>query len=320
MKKFLIILVSLIFLIAIFAIVYYGTELNKKNDSSGSTVFEISEGESRVSISKRLFDEKIISSEAVFLIYVKINDKIIHSGSYLLKKDLSILEVVDRLSRSDTVIVKITIPEGYRAEQIAAELYEKARLDYSSSLKKLSVYEGYLYPDTYFLMKDSTVDDLITMMQKNYVKKTAGLTVTGQDIILASIVEREAVSDADRPIIAGIYKNRISAGMKLEADPTVYFANDSIELLEMSESEKREYVFWKKVDFSDYKNIDHPSNTYIYRGVPPEPICNPGIASIRATINYDQNDYYYFFHDSAGEIYPSKTATEHENKKLKYLF
>ena len=268
MKKFLIILVSLIFLIAIFAIVYYGTELNKKNDSSGSTVFEISEGESRVSISKRLFDEKIISSEAVFLIYVKINDKIIQSGSYLLKKDLSILEVVDRLSRSDTVIVKITIPEGYRAEQIAAELYEKARLDYSSSLKKLSVYEGYLYPDTYFLMKDSTVDDLITMMQKNYVKKTAGLTVTGQDIILASIVEREAVSDADRPIIAGIYKNRISAGMKLEADPTVYFANDSIELLEMSESEKREYVFWKKVDFSDYKNIDHPSNTYIYRGVP----------------------------------------------------
>lgn len=124
------------------------------------------------------------------------------------------------------------------------------------------------------------------------------MNLSRQDVIIASIVEREAKFDEDRPKIARVYLNRLELGMKLEADPTVQYAKGS----------------WDAIKLSDYQNVNSSYNTYLHAGLPPGPICNPGLESLQAVLSPDSNDYLYFFHKTDGHAVYSKTLEEHRSK------
>ena len=189
----------------------------------------------------------------------------------------------------------VRIPEGWRLTQIDAFLAEKGIIKKGELTKISSADEGYLFPDTYRFVLDVTPEEIRSMMIDNFNKKTDGLKISSQDIIIASIVEREAKFDEDRPKIAGIYLNRLAKGMKLEADPTVQYAKGS----------------WEPITVSDYTSVQSPYNTYLHEGLPPGPICNPGLKSIEAVLHPEKSDYLYFFHQTDGHAVYSKTLEEH---------
>lgn len=226
------------------------------------------------------------------------------------------IDVFDIISNGKTKIVKFTIPEGYRIEQTAQLLEEKKLGNYENFVLKAKEYEGRLFPDTYYISPDYTTDQIIETMHQNYLNKTSGLDLTEEDLIIASIVEREAVKDEERPIIAGVYKNRMAIKMRLEADPTVQYGKDDQNTKFTSLSEKLTYKYWQKITSADYRAVKSDYNTYIVPALPLGPICNPGIKSIEATLSYAEHDYLYFI-QANGQIYLGKNLQEHEQNKVK---
>jgi len=192
----------------------------------------------------------------------------------------------------------VTIPEGWRLTQIDEYLAEKKIIKAGELIKIASADEGYLFPDTYRLPLDIKPEEIRKMMIDNFNKKTSQYKIDSQTVILASIVEREAKFDEDRPKIAGLYLNRLEQNMKLEADPTVQYAKGS----------------WDPITTADYKNVISPYNTYLFAGLPPGPICNPGLKSIEAVLYPQKDGFLYFFHKADGHAVYSATQQEHEAK------
>ena len=220
----------------------------------------------------------------------------------------------------DKAFVMITFPEGITIKDMANILYTKTNTPTTTFLqaagdknvlgrishivsKKVSSAEGFLYPDTYAY--NGNVSMLISSMISNFIEKTSivdwqearrrtGLTKY-EIIILASIVEKEAVKKEEAPIIAGVFINRLRRGMKLESCPTVEYALG---------------VHKKVLSLEDIK-IDSPYNTYKYYGLPPTPIGNPSINAIEAVVHYKKTDYLYFVADGKGGHLFAKTYAEH---------
>jgi UPF0755 protein len=172
--------------------------------------------------------------------------------------------------------------------------------------------EGYLFPDTYRIFKTATAEQVVRKMLDNFDKKITSemLGVIEQkdqklfDILtLASIIEKEAKTFEDKKRVAGVYYNRLKAGMALQADPTVNYIND------------------KATDRPSLDDLesDSPYNTYKYPGLPMGPICNPGLDSIMAAIYPEVNDYYYFINTPEGEMIFAKTFEEHKKNRVKYF-
>ncbi len=232
------------------------------------------------------------------------------------------------------VEVTITIPEGFTLQHIG-ELVE-AKLGISSddwqaetgvdspfegtrpllNSKPDSVdLEGYLFPDTYRFFPDASAHDVVEKLLQTMAQKVSSIAPVFNEtddgtypqdlhevLTLASIIEREVRTDADRSIVAGIFRNRLAIGMALQADSTV------------------NYVTGKKtpgVSVEDLQ-IDSPYNTYKYPGLPPGPIANPGLASIIAAANPATTDYYYFLTTSEGKVVYAKTHEEHVANKARY--
>ena len=226
--------------------------------------------------------------------------------------------MLEALATEEYRVYKINFPEGYRMEQMGQRLEEYSIATYADFVKAAEEKEGYLFPDTYYFKKNENVDYIVKTMIDDFNNRTKDLKVSKEDLILASIVERETAGD-DRSTIAGIYKNRLNIDMKLDADPTVQYAKDSNSISNLSDNKILNFQFWKSITSKDYYAVDSLYNTYINTGLPPEPICNPGLKAINAALNPEKNDYYYFFHVD-GQIYPSKTLQEHNANKQKYLY
>lgn len=217
--------------------------------------------------------------------------------------------------------VQITIPEGWRREQIAAALQAKGITDANSFLSASSADEGYLFPDTYRFFPNTVASEVVKTMKQNYQNRlNSGTTVSSTQLILASIIEREAKNDSERATIAGVYQNRLKDGMKLEADPTVQYGKDTNRLAGVSNalssaitSLPDNYKFWSVITQANYTDVLSPYNTYLHDGLPPAPICNPGLKSIQAAQNPENHNYYYFVH-RGGQILLSKTLEEHRLK------
>lgn len=224
--------------------------------------------------------------------------------------------MADVLEKGERQVRRITIPEGWRMEQIAAYLEANTGILALDFLSKVVGREGKLFPDTYNLMDVPTVDEVIRKMDDDYLTRTLDLAPTADQLVLASIIEREAADDSERADIAGVFANRLKIGMKLEADPTVQYQKDSNNYPRVG---LISYDFWQKLAIGDLRGVQGPYNTYLHSGLPPAPICNPGLASIKAAVNPAQHDYYYFLHGSDGKIYFSKNETEHNRKKAEYL-
>ena len=271
--------------------------------------FVITFGENASQIGQNLQKEHFIKDAISFRIYTQVTQtaKDIQAGSYELPSNLWTYQIVDKLLQGPTE-VWVTIPEGLRHEEIgekfigAFSLAGKAAEDFRSDFLQLTKdKEGYLFPDTYLFAKDSTAALVVKTMRATYdAKVTFGASYT--DLILASIIERETRTDEERPIVAGILVKRLSAGWPLQTDATIQYALGD----------------WKPITADDL-GINSVYNTYKNLGLPPTPIANPGLSAIKAAVNPTSSNYWYYVHDSSGQIHYAATIEEQNDNIAKYL-
>jgi len=238
----------------------------------------------------------------------------IKPGGYNISKSMSAWQLADILANKPYE-KWIVIPEGLRKEEISEKL--QALLSWNETTKEEFISkakEGYLFPDTYLLDLDYAGQDVAKRMEAHFNEKVSDIFVeaTKKDIrndtliVLASLIQREAGNEQEMPLIAGVIWNRWLKGMPFQIDATVQYV--------LGEPGN----WWKKVKPADYK-IDSPYNTYVNKGRPPAPICNPGLAAINAVVNSQDSEYLYYLHDSKGQIHLAKTYEEHLNNIEKYL-
>lgn len=284
------------------------------SDDPSPVPFTIAIGESAISISSRLLEQGLINDADIFRLFLRYNglDSSLEAGDYELRRNMTMREIAEALQKANFEEVTLTIPEGWRAEQIAEMLTKNNIMDGTAFLAAVrqgtgvehplltdrpagSSYEGYLFPDTYRLPVKAKPEDLIKRMLDNMASKippnalqlAAGRGYSFyQMLTLASIVEREAVIPTERPTIASVYLNRLTQGMYLQADPTVQYAMGY-----QTDSGQ----WWKTpVLLEEYSQVNSPYNTYLNPGLPPGPICNPGASAINATLQPEQTNYLFF--------------------------
>ncbi len=282
--------------------------------SNQTVSVEIPEKTNARKIARILKEKRIIFSETYFMILVKITktDKKINPGYYTFRKYTPHEVVLSRLIKNKFINdIKIVIPEGWRAEQIAERLYANGVIKDKAKFMKIvkdRKLEGYLFPSTYYFKKNISEEEVINYFTDAYNKNIKPLfskypLPQGFDehkvIIIASIVEREAVYDEERPLIAAVYLNRLKKNMPLEADPTVQYA----------------LGYWKKG--LTYKDLEIPSpyNTYYVGGLPLGPICSPGVKSVEAVLNPAKIDALYFVADNSGKHIFNVKYDEHIKAK-----
>ena len=277
----------------------------------------IDKGKNLSEIANQLKDEKIIRSSTFFIILAKIDGKEekIRPGDYFFKEPIDALKIINRLTDSDFLSksVKITIPEGMTAVSIAEIFkdFDNFDTDRFINLIEDQKLEGYLFPDTYFFLDSVTEKDVIENMKGNFDKKLSDffeeVGKSGRslsDIInMASIIEKEISNSDDRKTVSGILWKRLDKGMLLQVDAVFYYIDGKKD---------------SKVNFDDLK-IDSPYNTYLYKGLPPTPICNPGLDAIRAALEPEDSPYWYYLSGKDGKIYFAKTFEEHKINRAKYL-
>ncbi len=346
MKKLLIILVILILVIIagwMFKLVYIS-----QSGIGDIKIFTIESGEGVNAISRNLKNEGLLDNSLIFetLLWLKNNESKIQAGEYHLQDTQSINDLIKTLITGEAVIneIEIKILEGWNLRDVgfylenqgiaqAEELWElvgfpgvdhelatdlSLPIDYAADYeflkekpKNLS-YEGYLFPDTYRIFKNTTVKDIVIKMLNNFDKKITSKMlgdIKNQDktlyeiLTLASIIEKEGDTPENKKKVAGVYHNRLEIGMALQADPTV------------------NYITGKTTDRPTYEDIetDNHYNTYMYPGLPPGPITNPGLDSIKAAIYPDRNNYFYFINTPDGEMVFAKTFDQHKANRVKYF-
>jgi UPF0755 protein len=279
--------------------------------------------ETAASIGQKLEAQGLVADGELFRSYVRFSgdgDKI-QAGTFMLRRNMSIREIALALQRAQTAEITVTIPEGKRIEEIAelleqqagvsaGEFLRLARLQepnfapeypFLADLPSSATLEGYLFPDTYRLPQNPTAQDVVLRMLDNFGAKAAPLLEQAraagrqprEALIVASIVEREAVVADERPMIASVYLNRLSIGQKLDADPTTQYA------LGYDPAQNK---WWRELTLEDYKYADPTGyNTYINPALPPGPIASPGLGSIQAAVSPAQSDYKYFLACPGGD-------------------
>lgn len=279
--------------------------------------FVIQKGEPLRQIANRLQANGLIKDPIVFFLTVKLNgmDNKIEAGDFRLSPDLDAKQIATALTKG-TLDLWITVPEGYRATEIAGVLKQKFPQYNSDWQTELTQYEGYLFPDTYLLTKDTTVEQVINTMRENFNKKYASLisniTPTSEQqriVTVASLIEREAKYPQDRPLVASVIYNRLQNGMPLQIDATIQYALGY---------QTAENSWWKKNLTTDDLSLNSPYNTYKQVGLPPTPICNPGLDSLQAAIQPAQTNYLYYLSDKSGHNHYAATLAEHNANIQKY--
>ncbi len=303
------------------------------NNSGAERSFQIELGESPYSIANRLQEEGFIASaEALrdYLVYSGL-DVTIQAGDYQLSPGQTAVQIAQALQDSTPTTVTFHILSGWRMEEIAASLptsgltftpeeFEEAVTsppDVSPLVKQLpqgASLEGFLYPDSYELPRQIPLDDFLTTLLDDFQSKmdygmqegfkNQGLSLY-QAVILASIVQREAMVEDEMPAIASVFFNRLKKGMNLDSDPTVQYA------LGYDAATK---AWWKNPLSLDDLKVQSAYNTYQVPGLPPGPIDNPGLSALKAVAYPAQTPYYYFRAacDGSGRHTFSETFEQHQ--------
>ena len=295
--------------------------------------FTVEKGQGVKEISWQLEQANLIRSPWWFQTYVwlKRQGSRLQAGKYSLGQNYNVPEIVSTITGGKVIIneVKTTFPEGFTNQQIKDRLIEQGVAAASSLGGDLAVnyqvqykfltdasarasLEGYLFPDTCIFERDVKKEEIIKKFLDNFDKKlTPDLrqAISQQhrtifDVItLASIVQQESMNEGEMPLIAGVFAKRLAIGMALQSDATVNFATGKKD---------------RQPLYEDLK-VQSPYNTYLHKGLPPGPICNPGLAAIKAAISPAATDYLYFLHPLDGATVFSKTVEEHNRNKIKYL-
>jgi UPF0755 protein len=303
--------------------------------------FTIAPGELPADVAARLQKQGLIKSADLFINLVKYKHVAtkIQAGDYVLKRTLTMDEIVDALQHGLAKVIPITIVPGWRAEEIAdylatlslknynkedfLKLVREGKFDYAFLQDRpkgapTSV-EGFLFPETYNVPLDISTSFLITLMLDTFNSRvtdklrqetTAAKRTLYDEVSMASIVEREAVVPSERSIIASVFWNRVSKKMYLQADSTAQYAIGYQALTKQ---------WWKSpVTIDELSNANSAFNTYRVAGLPPGPICNPSLAAITAAIEPAQTDYLFFFAKGDGTHVFAKTYEEHLQNQTKY--
>jgi len=314
-KKFLIIIISclLVFFIALFIFSYQlETPLSKDTEEK---IFVVEKGQGAEKIAENLRTQGFTSNKWTFFYYIWLKGKTkeLQAGEYSLTPSMSILEIAKKILEGDIIKdwVKITIPEGWSIKEIEKRLIASGLIKSGEKLPQQE--EGYLFPDTYHFYKEVTIEQIVGKMRDNFNRKVdeklkKEIEKQGKELydilIMASILEKEVITDEDRAIVSGIFWDRLKINYPLESCATIAY------ILEVDK--------WR-YSIEDTR-IKSPYNTYTNIGLPPTPINNPGLSAIKAAIYPKISDYFFFLTDpETGQTIFSKTFEEHSQNKAKYF-
>ncbi|MCC6643833.1 endolytic transglycosylase MltG [Candidatus Peregrinibacteria bacterium] len=329
------IIAVLIILAAIFLIYQYqrynyliSTPVNTETPQEIN--ISIKKGDNTKKIAENLFAQNLILDVDAFKLYAKFNnlDKDIKSGRFKLSQNQNISEIFQTITSNQTRQAIITIPEGSTIADIDKILVDQsltqpgdfitavqnfdsyAKYDFLDAVeqkKLIHPLEGYLFPDTYFVNANE-YDNLsfITLLLNTFKQKALPEVLKGnkpldQAIIVASMVEKEANRDKDRPLIAGIIWKRLDSNWVLGIDATLLYLKED-----------------REIDYQDIQE-DTPYNTRNKQGLPPGPIANPGLASIKAAAQPEESSYFFYLTSKDGDMVYAVTNEEHNRNKAKYL-
>lgn len=297
------------------------------SDSAEAVVYRVQSGATGRSVSQELEEKKLISNGMAFRLllsyYERKKGASLKAGHYLVDPKKDIKGVLDDLLYGETLTKRATIPEGYVKKQVAVALEEQGIVkadDFWDSLHSTKPgwefpqdLEGYLFPSTYDFPYDCTGEQAVLQMTEQFravveplMEKYPDHPLSLKDtVILASLVEREAQVASERPLIAGVYMNRIKKGMKLECDATVQFAL----------GKQKDVLLYSDLEISS------PYNTYRYLGLPPGPICSPGAASLEAAFHPKKSEYFFYVRndikDDGSHVF-GRDFNEHNANITKY--
>lgn len=319
MKKLRITIFVIMLVILAFYMFYQEGSLPVDRKNQGVEIFTIRKGEGLNSIVKNLSNQNIIRNKIVFYLIVKRLgiEKNMQAGDFRLSKSMNAEEIAQNLTHG-TADVWVTIIEGLRKEEIAQILTEYFKIPTIPFIEQAR--EGYLFPDTYLIPKDATIEKIISIFTANFEKKytpdlqnkVKALGMTEREgLILASLVEKEAKFPEDKKKVAGIIYKRFKDDWMVQIDATIQYT---------LRYQKKEKTWWKKDLTVDDIKVDSTYNTYKYKGLPPAPICNPGLESLVAVANADVNTkYWYYISDKKGNMHYAVTLEEHNENIRKYL-
>lgn len=290
-------------------------------------IFVVESGQTVTQIIENLHANNLVRSSFGSKIAFRLSRaSLITEGSYELSPRMDAWQVARILAGGETSSARVTVPEGFTNNQIAARLEALGVVsapdflaavenfppdfDFLKSRPNNSL-EGYLFPDTYNMSKGVTVDILVKQMLANLDRRIAPFSTQieaseyslHEILTLASLVEKEARTDEDRKLVAGVLLNRLRIGMRLDVDATVRYLTNN----------------WTEPITSADLAINSPYNTRKNGGLPPGPICNPGLDAITAVLSPTSSDYFYYLHDADGNTHYGKTLDEHNINKAKYL-
>jgi UPF0755 protein len=284
-----------------------------------SKIFVVKPGDSLNTIVNNLAKEGLIRNKLVFYFIVRQLgiEKKIQAGDFRLSPMMDAYTIAKNLTHG-TLDRWLTIIEGWRKEEIANLIAKNFEIEEIEFIKQAR--EGYLFPDTYLIPKNANVKDIINILEKNYHLRYQQALVTQpkkndlsdkEILILASLVEKEARLKQDKNEVAKIIYKRLKNNWRLDLDATVQYA------LGYSTQERS---WWKKNLTQEDLAINSLYNTYKVTGLPPGPICNPGIDSLQAAAAADENTpYWYYISDKTGKMHYAKTLEEHEVNIARYL-
>jgi UPF0755 protein len=277
-------------------------------------------------IANALKEAHIIRSRVVFLVVAvaRGTQRRLLAGEYEFAPGLGLLEVIRRIEQGKGFVHQVTIPEGFAARQIAELLHERGLVDQNRFMNLLQdrrllqqygvdgqSLEGYLFPDTYRLVKGLREEAIIELMAQRFTKvfgsaeqvRARELKMSVADIVtIASLIEREAMADEERPLVSAVFHNRLRLGMPLQSDPTVLYGLSR---------------FSGKLTKANLRTPS-PYNTYLHRGLPPGPIASPGRASVMAALYPASSEYLYFVSKNDGTHVFSNTLREHNAMVRRY--
>lgn len=324
------------------------------NDGVGVR-FTIEPGTPLTQIVQNLEDEGLIENywSVALLLRMQGKENVVKAGTFTLSPTMSPQRIVEILTATAPPKddIEVTIPEGFTAVDIVKRLVLEGVYEDGEQLLNeqvdLEAYpfvdagscsagdgvpcsttfgalEGYLFPDTYRFDTDASVQDIADRFLKNFSAKfdealRAEVAASGRTlrdvVIVASLIEEEAVNDPERPLIAGVIAQRLERGMLLQIDASVLYAQ---ELVVRAIPGARFKAVDREITFSDLK-IDSPYNTYKYGGLPPGPIASPGLASLIAALRPETSDYLFYLHDAEGNIHFARTLEEHISNRNRFL-
>lgn len=329
MKKLLLILLTLLVVISL-GFFWWKSAVRAVGDVDGLHDFLITKGTSASQVGNKLEESNLIRSSLAFKFYVQLTGKAkkIPSGEFELSSSQNLFEIVNSLLEGPKA-VWVTVPEGLRREEIVERFIEglekKGEEAVSFRFEFLSLttsIEGKIFPDTYLLPKTITADKTVALIKTTFEKRidTISDDISSSNLsleeilILASLLERETITEEEKPVVAGILINRINGDWPLQVDATVQYALASVRC-----KGKIDCDWWPKPLTRNDLEIVSAFNTYKNQSLPPSPISNPGLNSIKAAASPEATSYWFYIHDNSGKIRYAETVEGHNSNVRKYL-